>query len=69
VRRSGGGDIDTGTVASGSIIGRSIGMILNYHMAKWWAKNGVETIAKWIKRKWSKMRRERLCNPEGIPRN
>lgn len=61
--------MNTGTVVSDSIIGRSTNMILKYHVANRWAKNGVETIAKWIKRKWSKMHREWLCNPKGIMRN
>jgi len=44
-------------------------VILKYRLAKRWAKNGVVTIAKWIKRKWSKLCRKRLCNPKGVTRN
>ena len=41
-------------------------MIVKYRLAKRWAKNGVVAIPKWIKRKWSKLCRKRLCNPKGV---
>ena len=44
-------------------------VILKYRLAKQWAKNRVVTIAKWIKREWSKLGKKRLCNPQGITRN
>jgi len=56
-------------VVSEPIIGRSMGVILRYWVAKWWAKNGIVTITVGKKRKWSKLCRKRLCNPEGVTRN
>ena len=46
-----------------------MGVILRYHVAKRWVKNRVVTIAKWIKREGSKVRRKRLCNSNSIVRN
>ena len=46
-----------------------MGVIVKYRLAKRWAKNGVVTITNWIKRKWSKLCRKRLCNPVAFTRN
>lgn len=51
------------------MVGRSVGLIHLCRMAKWWAKNGIETIFKWIEWKWSKFCRKWLCNPCGISEN
>jgi len=56
-------------VISWGIIGGSISVILIGGVAERWAKDGVETIAKWIKRKWPKLCRKRLCDGEVIARN
>ena len=60
------GGWDIGGVASEGIIGRSADFILMHGVAERWTKSGVVTVVMWIKRKWSKLCRKRVCNPDSI---
>ena len=62
-------DRDIDRAVSEGMVGRSVCLIHLCWMAKWWAKNGIETILKWIEWKWSKLCRKWLCNPCGICEN